>query len=113
MPGTTAWSVRRCLPGRARRCWCWKRTSRWAALLYQLQPEVRKELGLSPKLASDDLDTIALAGDGKHIRLTSDSVSGVSDDDNEQYRRFLMHYVEIARETGVAGRHAAHAQTAD
>ena len=67
-----------------------------AHLLYQLQPEVRKELGLSPKLASDDLETIALAEDGKHIRLTSDSVSGVSDEDAEQYRRFRKRMTRFA-----------------
>ena len=67
-----------------------------AHLLYQLQPEVRKELGLSPKLASEDLETIALAEDGKHIRLTSDSVSGVSDEDAEQYRRFRKRMTRFA-----------------
>ena len=35
-----------------------------AHLLYQLQPKVRKELGLTPKLACDDMQTIALSADG-------------------------------------------------
>ena len=59
-----------------------------AHLLYQLQPEVRKELKLSPKLASEDMTTIALAEDGQHLRLRGDTVEGVSDEDAEQYRRF-------------------------
>ncbi len=59
-----------------------------AHLLYQLQPEVRKDLKLTTRLASEDMTTIALSADGNHIRLTADSVEGVSDDDAEQYRRF-------------------------
>ncbi len=59
-----------------------------AHLLYQLQPEVRKDLKISTRLASEDMTTIALADDGNHLRLTTDSVSGVSDEDAEQYRRF-------------------------
>ena len=63
-------------------------TSACAHLLYQLQPDVRNELKLRPPLASDDLATIALAEGGAHIRFEGDQVSGVSDDDAEQYRRF-------------------------
>ena len=59
-----------------------------AHLLYQLQPEVCKELKLTPRLAAEDLATIALAGDGEHVRLTESSVTGVSEADAEQYRRF-------------------------
>ena len=59
-----------------------------AHLLYQLQPEVRKELKLAPALASEDMVTIALGAGGKHVRLTSDSVAGVSDADAASYRAF-------------------------
>ena len=59
-----------------------------AHLLYQLQPEVRKDLGLATRLASENMTTIALSEDGNHLRLTSKSVVGVSDEDAEQYRRF-------------------------
>jgi phytoene dehydrogenase-like protein len=59
-----------------------------AHLLYQLQPEVRKELKLSTRLASEDMTTIALGDDGKHVRLKPNSVEGVSDEDAEQYRSF-------------------------
>jgi len=59
-----------------------------AHLLYQLQPEVRKDLKLSTRLSSEDMTTIALSEDGNHLRITADAVEGVSDEDAEQYRRF-------------------------
>ncbi len=59
-----------------------------AHLLYQLQPEVRKELKLTTRLASENMTTIALSEDGNHVRLSADGVAGVSAADAEQYRRF-------------------------
>jgi len=59
-----------------------------AHLLYQLQPEVRKELKLAPRLVCEDMATIALGEDGKHLRIKTDSVEGVSDEDAAQYRDF-------------------------
>ena len=59
-----------------------------AHLLYQLQPEVRKELRLKPDLASENMTTIALAEDGQHVRLSADRVEGVSEDDAASYRDF-------------------------
>jgi len=59
-----------------------------AHLLYQLQPEVRKELKLSPRMSCEDMTTIALGEEGKHLRIASGTVEGVSDEDLEQYRRF-------------------------
>jgi phytoene dehydrogenase-like protein len=59
-----------------------------AHLLYQLQPEVRKELGLHIAMASDDMDTIALSRDGQHVRYNGDRVHGVSDADAGSYREF-------------------------
>ncbi len=67
-----------------------------AHLLYQLQPEVRKELKLSPRLASEDMTTIALSQDGKHLRITADEVVGASDEDAEQYRRFRKRMTRFA-----------------
>ena len=67
-----------------------------AHLLYQLQPEVRKELGLSVDIAASDLQTIALAENGEHLRLTGDSVKGVSNDDAEQYRSFRRRMTRFA-----------------
>lgn len=59
-----------------------------AHLLYQLQPEIRKELKLNPVLAREDMTTIALAGDGEHVRLSGDTVTGVTDVDVDAYRGF-------------------------
>lgn len=59
-----------------------------AHLLYQLQPAVRKELGLKPRLLRDDLDTIALGEDGTHVRIARESVTGVADEDAAEYRAF-------------------------
>ena len=67
-----------------------------AHLLYQLQPEVRKELKLAPRLASEDMTTIALGEDGKHVRLGTDSVEGVSDEDAMQYRDFRKRMARFA-----------------
>lgn len=59
-----------------------------AHLLFQLQPKVRKDLGLTPKLASDDMQTIALSAVGGHVRYSGGVVEGVSDDDVASYRVF-------------------------
>ena len=59
-----------------------------AHLLYQLQPKVRKELGLAPKLASDQMTTIALGEDGAHVRYSDNVVEGVSDEDARSYEVF-------------------------
>jgi phytoene dehydrogenase-like protein len=67
-----------------------------AHLLYQLQPEVRKELKLTARLASEDMATIALGEDGNHLRLRTNSVEGVSDEDAEQYRDFRKRMTRFA-----------------
>jgi len=59
-----------------------------AHLLYQLQPEVRKELNIGTRLVSEDMTTIALAEDGNHLRLKTDSVEGVSAEDAREYQGF-------------------------
>jgi phytoene dehydrogenase-like protein len=71
-----------------------------AHLLYQLQAEVRKDLKLSPKLASENMATIALSQDGKHVRLSGNSVDGVSDSDAQSYREFhdrLTRFADLLR----------------
>jgi phytoene dehydrogenase-like protein len=67
-----------------------------AHLLYQLQPDVKKDLKLSVKLASDDMKTIALSDDGEHVRLTGNKVSGVSDGDARSYREFRKRMTRFA-----------------
>ena len=68
-----------------------------AHLLYQLQPEVVKDLGLSPTLAQEDLLTIALAEDGRHVRIGNNEVTGVANDDVEQFARFRKRMKRFAR----------------
>lgn len=67
-----------------------------AHLLYQLQPEVRQELKLAPEMSAEDMATIALAEDGKHVRLSGDTVSGVSDQDADSYRKFHRRMTRFA-----------------
>lgn len=67
-----------------------------AHLLYQLQPKVRKEVGLSPKLASDAMQTIALSEDGQHVRYSDGNVKGVGDGDVTSYRQFHRQMTRFA-----------------
>jgi phytoene dehydrogenase-like protein len=67
-----------------------------AHLLYQLQPKVRKELGLSPKLAADNMQTIALGADGQHVRYSGDVAEGVSDADAASYTAFHKRMARFA-----------------
>jgi phytoene dehydrogenase-like protein len=67
-----------------------------AHLLYQLQPSVRKELKLSPKLASADMTTIALDENGEHVRIQGGTVLGVSDTDADSYRGFHKRMTRFA-----------------
>jgi phytoene dehydrogenase-like protein len=67
-----------------------------AHLLYQLQTEVRKDLKLGPKLASDDMATIALSEDGTNVRLSGMSVEGVSDSDADSYHEFNIRMTRFA-----------------
>ena len=68
-----------------------------AHLLYQLQPEVCRDLGVAPKLAAEDMATIALADDGAHVRVAGHGVEGVSAEDAEQYRQFQKRMTRFAR----------------
>ena len=68
-----------------------------AHLLYQLQPSVRKDLNLKPKLAADDMPTIALAEDGEHVRIDGLSVDGVSDADAKSYRAFQKRMLRFSK----------------
>ncbi len=71
-----------------------------AHLLYQLQPEVRKELKLDTKMAADDMSTIVLSDRGEHIRYSGDRADGVSDNDAANYRTFhkrMTRYADLLR----------------
>ncbi|MCG8420387.1 MAG: NAD(P)/FAD-dependent oxidoreductase, partial [Proteobacteria bacterium] len=67
-----------------------------AHLLYQLQPQVVRDLGLEFETAADDLGTVALSADGNHVRINGSDVSGVSDDDAAQYRAFRKRFNRYA-----------------
>ncbi len=67
-----------------------------AHLLYQLQPQVTRDLGLKFEQASEDIGTIALAGDGNHVRVRGREISGVSDEDAANYRDFLRRMTRFA-----------------
>ena len=67
-----------------------------AHLLYQLQPDVRRELKLRPKLAGENLDTIALDANGEHVRIVDSKVEGVSAQDAEQFQRFRARMTRFA-----------------
>lgn len=67
-----------------------------AHLLYQLQPQVEKDLGLKVSLAAERLGTIALSGDGNHVRINGDDVSGVSNEDRAGYRHFRKRMTRFA-----------------
>ncbi len=67
-----------------------------AHLLYQLQPQVIRDLGLNVETAADAMNTIALAADGNHVRINGNEVSGVSDDDVAQYKAFRKRFTRFA-----------------
>jgi len=67
-----------------------------AHLLYQLQPQVRKDLGLKLDYAAEDMATITLSADGDHVRIAGDRVSGVSDKDQRSYRDFRRRMTSFA-----------------
>ena len=67
-----------------------------AHLLYQLQPQVEKDLGLKFKVAADDMGTVALSTDGNHVRINGSEVFGVSDEDAASYREFHKRMARFA-----------------
>jgi len=67
-----------------------------AHLLYQLQPQVQKDLGLKVELAADKLATVALGQDGNHVTIKGNDVSGVSDEDRASYRDFHRRMTRFA-----------------
>jgi len=67
-----------------------------AHLLYQLQPQVRKDLGLKFEVSSDQMGTIALSPDGNHVRYKGNEVSGTSDEDAASYKAFHKRMTRFA-----------------
>jgi len=67
-----------------------------AHLLYQLQPQVQKDLGLKIDLAADDMGTVALSSEGNHVRINGNEVSGVGEEDVAEYRAFYKRMTRFA-----------------
>jgi len=67
-----------------------------AHLLYQLQPQVRKDLGLKLELSSDRIGTISLSANGDHVRYNGNEVSGTSDEDAASYKDFYRRMTRFA-----------------
>ena len=68
-----------------------------AHLLYQLQPQVIKDLNLNPKIISDNITSIVLSDRGEHVRYCGNNVEGVSDSDEKNYREFHKRMSRFAR----------------
>ena len=67
-----------------------------AHLLYQLQPQVRKDLGLKFEMAAEDIGTVSLSTDGNHVRIRGDDLSGTGDGDVSEYRDFRRRMTRFA-----------------
>jgi phytoene dehydrogenase-like protein len=67
-----------------------------AHLLYQLQPEVVRDLGVKFELASRSVSTVALDTDGKHIHLSGGNAEGVSNADRDSLRDFHRRMTRFA-----------------
>ena len=67
-----------------------------AHLLYQLQPDVVKDLGIKVDLAAKGIGTVALAADGNHVRLNGGKVDGVSHSDKSSLRDFHRRMTRFA-----------------
>lgn len=67
-----------------------------AHLLFQLQPQVKKDLGLKFDVAAEKLVSVALSNDGNHVRMNGSDISGVSDDDAAEYKAFHKRMTRFA-----------------
>ncbi len=71
-----------------------------AHLLYQLQPEVIRDLKLELDLAGDSLQTVALGEDGNHLRIAFDKVDGAEPHEADAYDQFsqrMRRYSDLLR----------------
>jgi phytoene dehydrogenase-like protein len=77
------------------------KVSAGAHLLYLLDEGIRKELDLDShglSMAKTDMQTVSLDPDGKHVRISGDSVHGVSDEDQgamKEYHRRMGRFAAI------------------
>jgi phytoene dehydrogenase-like protein len=67
-----------------------------AHLLYQLQPDVVRDLGVKFELAARSVSTVALDTDGKHIHLSGGNAEGISNADRDSLRDFHRRMTRFA-----------------
>ena len=67
-----------------------------AHLLYQLQPQVQKDLDLKIDLAATDMATVALDTNGNHLRIQGDHSEGLNVEDAENLREFSRRMARFA-----------------
>jgi phytoene dehydrogenase-like protein len=67
-----------------------------AHLLYQLQPDVIRDLGIRFDLAAKNIGSVALAKDGNHVRYGGADVEGISKSDRENLRDFHRRMTRFA-----------------
>lgn len=71
-----------------------------AHLLYQLQPEVIRDLDLGFARAATGMQTVVLSADGNHVRYAGGEVEGIGDGDRTSYRDFhrrMTSYSDLLR----------------
>ena len=67
-----------------------------AHLLYQLQPQVEKDLNLNLKLASKNMSTIVLSKGSEHVSYCGSKVTGVNDSDQKNFEEFTKRMTKFA-----------------
>jgi len=67
-----------------------------AHLLYQLQPDVVRDVGVKIDFAARNIGTVALADDGNHLRYSGGKVDGVGNADKSNLREFHRRMTRFA-----------------
>ena len=67
-----------------------------AHLLYQLQPDVVRDVGVKIEFAARNIGTVALADDGNHLRYSGGKADGVSNADKSNLREFYRRMTRFA-----------------
>ncbi|MCZ4281073.1 NAD(P)/FAD-dependent oxidoreductase [Kiloniella laminariae] len=76
-----------------------------AHLLYQLHPDVIRDLNLNLKMAASSLPTIALGSDGRHLKILGETLTAMngadlSSKDQENYTQVMRDLKKFARVLG-------------
>ena len=68
-----------------------------AQWLYQLQKEPCRKLGVEPRYAARDLDTVVLNPEGPAVRFGAEQVSGVGDQDARTFPVYMQRMRRFSR----------------